>query len=136
MRRQTINPPKLFNSLQYGFSQGLSAGPGEHRRVLMSGQVGVDRNERTAEGGIGPQTESAIGNIAALMNAAGGNLSHVVMLRIYIDARARGDQQPVADALLKHFPENPPPSSWIVVSGLSEPEWLIEIEAEAMIPVR
>ncbi len=136
MRRQTINPPELFNSLKYGFSQGLATDAGEHRRVLMSGQVGVDRNERTVEGGLGPQTEAAIENISALMNSAGGDLSHVVMLRIYIDARARTDQQPIADALLKHFPKDPPPSSWILVSGLSEPDWLIEIEAEAMIPKR
>lgn len=27
----------------------------------------------------------------------------------------------------------PPPSSWIIVSGLSLPEWLVEIEAEAML---
>jgi enamine deaminase RidA (YjgF/YER057c/UK114 family) len=31
------------------------------------------------------------------------------------------------------FPDNPPPSSWIIVSGLSLPEWLIEIEAEAVL---
>ncbi|UII69577.1 hypothetical protein LVW35_18060 [Pseudomonas sp. HN11] len=34
----------------------------------------------------------------------------------------------------RRFPHDPPPSSWIIVSGLSLPEWLIEIEAEAVIP--
>ncbi|MDN5597989.1 MAG: RidA family protein, partial [Pseudomonas sp.] len=33
----------------------------------------------------------------------------------------------------ERFPQNPPPSSWIIVSGLSWPQWLIEIEAEAVI---
>ncbi|MEK1912648.1 MAG: RidA family protein, partial [Pseudomonas chlororaphis] len=30
--------------------------------------------------------------------------------------------------------QQPPASSWIIVSGLSLPEWLIEVEAEAMLP--
>ena len=40
----------------------------------------------------------------------------------------------IAQALRERFPHNPPPSSWIIVSGLSLPEWLIEIEAEAVGP--
>lgn len=39
----------------------------------------------------------------------------------------------IAQALRERFKSDPPPSSWIVVSGLSLPEWLIEIEAEAML---
>jgi 2-iminobutanoate/2-iminopropanoate deaminase len=134
LRRQSLNPPELFDSLQYGFSQGLVLDAGRGRRVLLSGQVGVDANERPAEGGIGPQTDAALANIATLMKAAGGSLADVIMLRLYIAERARDEQQPIAEALRRHFPTNPPPSSWIIVKGLSEPEWLIEIEAEAVIP--
>jgi hypothetical protein len=75
-----------------------------------------------------------LANVATLMEAAGGSLSDVIMLRLYIAESARDEQQPIAEALRKHFPTNPPPSSWIIVRGLSEPEWLIEIEAEAVIP--
>lgn len=53
------------------------------------------------------------------------------MLRIYIAEAARDDQRPITEALRRAFPSNPPPSSWIIVTGLSLPEWLIEIEAEA-----
>jgi enamine deaminase RidA (YjgF/YER057c/UK114 family) len=55
------------------------------------------------------------------------------MLRIYICETAREDQEVIAQALRDRFRKDPPPSSWIVVSGLSLPEWLIEIEAEAML---
>lgn len=44
-------------------------------------------------------------------------------MRIYIVA-----------ALREYFPEQPPATSWLLVSGLSEPQWLIEIEAEALLP--
>lgn len=58
----------------------------------------------------------------------------MIMLRLYIVESARDQQEPIAAALRERFPNNPPPSSWIIVSGLSLPEWLIEIEAEALIP--
>ena len=60
--------------------------------------------------------------------------THVIMLRLYIVEPARDRQEPIAQALRERFPHNPPPSSWIIVSGLSLPQWLIEIEAEAVIP--
>lgn len=132
MQRRTINPPTVFNSLQYGFSQAMEVREG--RRILLSGQVGVDADERTVGPGIAEQTATALDNIEKVLAAAEGDLSHVIMLRLYIVESARDQQEPIAAALRERFPDNPPPSSWIIVSGLSLPEWLIEIEAEALIP--
>ena len=132
MQRRTINPPTVFNSLQYGFSQAMEVRDG--RRILLSGQVGVDADERTVGPGVAEQTATALDNIEKVLAAAGGDLSHVIMLRLYIVESARDQQEPIAAALRERFPSNPPPSSWIIVSGLSLPEWLIEIEAEALIP--
>ena len=111
MQKSTFNPPSVFNSLQYGFSQAVEVRGG--RRLLLSGQVGVD-----------------------VLAEAGGELSHVVMLRIYIAEAARDQQEWISQVLLQRFPNDPPASSWIIVSGLSLPEWLIEVEAEAMLPER
>ncbi|MBN0977207.1 RidA family protein [Pseudomonas hygromyciniae] len=131
MQRKVLNPPTVFNSLQYGFSQAMEVRDG--RRILLSGQVGVDADERTVGPGIAEQTATALDNIEKVLAAAGGDLSHVIMLRLYIVESARDQQEPIAAALRERFPSNPPPSSWIIVSGLSLPEWLIEIEAEALI---
>lgn len=133
MNRRVYNPPTVFNSLQYGFSQAIEVRDG--RRILLSGQVGVDVNENTVGPGITEQTEKALDNIESILAHANGNLSHVIMLRLYIVESARDQQEPIASALRNRFPNHPPPSSWIIVSGLSLPEWLIEIEAEALIPV-
>ena len=73
-------------------------------------------------------------NIEKVLAEVEGDLSHVIMLRLYIVESARDQQEPIAQALRERFPHNPPPSSWILVSGLSLPQWLIEIEAEAVIP--
>ena len=131
MQPKVINPKSVFNSLQYGFSQAIEVPDG--RRILLSGQVGVDVQERTVGPGIAEQTDTALDNIEKILAEVEGDLSHVVMLRLYIVESARDRQELIAQALRERFPHNPPPSSWIIVSGLSLPEWLIEIEAEAVI---
>lgn len=134
MQPKVINPKSVFNSLQYGFSQAIEVPDG--RRILLSGQVGVDAQERTVGPGIAEQTDTALDNIEKILAEVEGDLSDVVMLRLYIVESARDQQELIAQALRERFPHNPPPSSWIIVSGLSLPEWLIEIEAEAVIALR
>ncbi|CAH0251098.1 RidA family protein [Pseudomonas sp. PA-7-1E] len=132
MQRKVINPTTVFNSLQYGFSQAMEVPEG--RRIMLSGQVGVDAQERTVGPGIAEQTATALDNVEKVLTEVGGDLSHVIMLRLYIVESARDQQEPIVEALRQRFAHNPPPSSWIIVSGLSLPEWLIEVEAEAVVP--
>ncbi|OOV95383.1 MULTISPECIES: RidA family protein [unclassified Pseudomonas] len=134
MQKSTFNPPNIFNSLQYGFSQAVEVRGG--RRLLLSGQVGVDEHESTVGPGLREQTEQAFDNIERVLAHAGGALGDVVMLRIYIAEAARDQQEQISQVLLQRFPNDPPASSWIIVSGLSLPEWLIEVEAEAMLAER
>ncbi|WP_339547380.1 RidA family protein [Pseudomonas sp. RA_35y_Pfl2_P32] len=132
MHKSVLNPSSVFNSLQYGFSQAVEVNGG--RRLLLSGQVGVDAHERTVAPGLREQTDKAFDNIVAVLGEAGGDLSHVVMMRIYIAEAARDEQAQITQVLLERFPTNPPASSWVIVSGLSLPQWLIEVEVEAMLP--
>ncbi|WP_432719629.1 RidA family protein [Jeongeupia wiesaeckerbachi] len=131
MPKTVLNPDSVFDTQQYGFSQAAIVSG--QRRMLLSGQVGVDANERTVGPGLQVQTEAAFDNIERVLAAAGARLQQVIMLRIYICEAARDEQDVIAQALRQRFPADPPPSSWIIVSGLSLPEWLIEIEAEAIL---
>lgn len=64
------------------------------------------------------------------MEAAGGTLKDVVALRIYVVDYQAERGTAVGIALREFFsPENPPTSTWIGVSTLAVPEFLIEIEA-------
>src|SRR5690606_27439077 len=94
-----INPDTVFNSLQYGFSQALVV-TGQ-RRVMLSGQVGVDAQERTVGPGMREQTEAALDNIERVLAAAGGEIGQVIMLRIYIreSASSQEEQDAIAEAL-------------------------------------
>jgi 2-iminobutanoate/2-iminopropanoate deaminase len=133
MRRREINPSTVFDSRQYGFSQAVAVEGGHH--LFISGQVGVDTDERVVGHDLATQTEAALDNLAHVLEAAGGTLADVVSLRIYVVASAAGDLTPVGSALGSRFGrDRPPASTWLAISALAEPELLIEIEAQAVLP--
>ncbi len=133
MERREINPEALFDSRQYGFSQAVSVTGGRH--VFVSGQVGVDADEQVAGTDLTAQTEAALANLGHVLEAAGGTLADVVSLRIYVVAASGDDLSPIGRGLRQWFGQDrPPASTWLVVSGLAEPELLVEIEAHAVVP--
>jgi 2-iminobutanoate/2-iminopropanoate deaminase len=73
------------------------------------------------------QARQAFRNLATAMEAAGGTLKDVVALRIYVVDYQAESGTAVGIALRECFsPENPPASTWIGVSALAVPEFLIE----------
>lgn len=132
LKRKPLNPSNLPNTLLEGHSQAVIVQGGS--RVLMSSQVGVYSDGELAGPELPEQTEAALDNIERLLSSLGGDLMRVVMLRIYLAESARYDQQVVMDALKHRFPIAPPAATWLIVYGLAEPEWLIAIEAEAVLP--
>ncbi|CAD5275751.1 MULTISPECIES: Rid family hydrolase [Halomonadaceae] len=132
LKRKLLNPPNLPDTLIEGHSQAVLVEGGT--RVLMSSQVGMDSAGELAGPELAEQTEAALDNVERLLTGLGGDLSRVVMLRIYLAESARYDQQVVMEALKHRFPVAPPAATWLIVYGLAEPEWLIAIEAEAVLP--
>lgn len=133
MLKKSINPSSVFNSLQYGFSQAIETKG--TRQLFLSGQVGVDANQQTVAGGMYEQTVQSIENIEHVLRDVNGTLDDVAMLRIYIKQGfdSHEEQIAIAKVLQEKFTSAPPASSWIIVTGLSLPEWLIEIEAHAIL---
>jgi enamine deaminase RidA (YjgF/YER057c/UK114 family) len=133
MSKQSINPDGLFNSRQYGFSQAISTPVG--RTIYCSGQVAWDENEQI----VGPndlqaQTLQSLKNLDLVVHAAGGALTDVVSLRIYIRQDVIEQGRYVKEGLLKYFPgDSPPAATWIGVISLADDDFLIEIEAIAVI---
>ena len=128
MTTKMINPEELFNSVQYGFSQVAVVGNG--KTVYMSGQVAWDADQQiVGEGDLRAQAWQALRNVAVGMQAAGGLLTDVVSLRIYIVNRVMAENTAVADALRHFFPgDSPPVTTWIGVESLADEAFLIEIE--------
>jgi 2-iminobutanoate/2-iminopropanoate deaminase len=133
MKKKCINPKELFNSTQYGFSQIVVCEPGKN--VFISGQVAWDENLNIVGGNdLKTQTQKAIDNLKLAIESAGGKLENIVMLRIYKVDYKKEDGPIINEILKKNFGiTSPPASTWLNVKGLANKEFLIEIEAQAVI---
>ena len=102
--------------------------------VFVRGQVGqdLDTAESVALGDAAGQAEQAMRNIAQLLEEAGSSLEHVCKITIYlVDPRYR---EPVYRVMGRWLKGVHPVSTGIVVSSLARPEWLVEIDATAVLP--
>jgi len=133
MSKTYLNPSALFPSQQYGFSQGVAT-VGKST-VYVSGQVGWNAAQQiTDPADLGTQTRQALENLEIAVRAAGGTRADIVSLRLYIVGEHIHNARSVREALLGFFPaENLPTSTWIGVSALASKDFLIEIEAVAVL---
>lgn len=133
MPKEYINPNSLFSSLPYGFSQVVVASG--KKMVLISGQTAWDERKNVVGGdSILEQARQVFRNLEKAMEAAGGTLKDIVALRIYVVDYQAECGTAVGTALRECFSSgNPPASTWIGVSALADPEFLIEIEATAVL---
>ena len=133
MPKEYINPNSLFSSLPHGFSQVVIATG--RKMVFISGQTAWDPRKNIVGGdSVLEQARQAFRNLEKAMDAAGGTLKDIVALRIYVVNYQAESGTAVGTALREFFsPQNPPASTWIGVSALAAPEFLIEIEATAVL---
>lgn len=125
--RDTYPEQKLDNDLcQAVVARGAT--------VFLRGQVGqnLETGESVAVGDARGQADQAMANIEMLLGEAGARLDHIVKVTIYIiDPRYREAVYRVVGRWLKGVH---PVSTGLVVSALARPEWLVEIDATAVIP--
>jgi enamine deaminase RidA (YjgF/YER057c/UK114 family) len=102
--------------------------------VFLRGQVGTDleSGECVGPGDPAAQAEQAMANIETLLGEAGARLDDVCKIVVYLtDIRHR---EPVYRVTGRWVRGVYPCSTGVVVSGLARPEWLVEIDATAVIP--
>ena len=133
MIRKTVNPEKLFDSTQYGFSQIAISNPG--KLIFISGQVAWDENLNiVGKNNLKVQTQKAIDNLRFAIESVGGTMENIMMLRIYKVDYKHGDGPIINSILKENFgTKNPPASTWVSVKGLANEGFMIEIEAQAVI---
>ena len=104
------------------------------RMVFISGQVPEDsQGNIVGAGDIGAQTRQVLANIKLAVEAAGGQISDICKLTILVAGLDAPAYATVARAREKFFGGNYPSSTLMEVSRLASPDWLIEIEAYAVI---
>lgn len=102
--------------------------------VFVRGQIGqnLDTSENVGVGDPGAQAHQAMSNIKMLLEEAGGEMEHICRVVVYLtDIRYR---EAVYREMGKWLKGVYPVSTGLVVPALARPEWLVEIEATAVIP--
>jgi enamine deaminase RidA (YjgF/YER057c/UK114 family) len=104
--------------------------------VYIRGQVAqdLDTGENVGVGDLQAQTDKAMSNIKLLLQEAGGTLEDIVKVVVYLtDIRFR---EPVYRAMGTWLKGVYPVSTGVVVTALARPEWLVEIDATAVLPAQ
>ena len=124
--RQRISSGSPFEPT-IGFSRAVRVGD----RVVVSGTGPVVEGGRCPEGA-GPQARRCFEIIGAALAEAGASFDDVVRTRMYVTSVGDADEVgAVHGELLGHVR---PAATMVVVAGLLDPAWKVEIEAEAVLP--
>ncbi len=128
MQRQNISSGSPFEK-PIGFSRAVRMGD----RIAVSGTAPIAADGTTAyPGDMYQQTLRCLEIIREALEKAGAGLGDVIRTRVYLTDADRW--QDAASAHGKIFGDIRPACTFIEVNSLIDPEWLVEIEAEAVIP--
>ena len=112
------------------YSQGIQTDGG--RLLFIAGQTSVDKDNRiVGVGDIERQTVQVFENVGAVLRAAGASFDNLVMTTTYLtDIKYREVYNRVR---LQYYKNGCPTSTLVVVAGLANPDYLIEIDGIAVI---
>ncbi len=118
------------------YSLGMSVSPG--KLVYVAGQVGVDSSgSLVGKGDAAAQTRQALENIGHVLAGAGADFSNVVEFTTYVVGRpsVQGYLQGRSEVYPNIYPNADfPPNTLLVVAGLVNEDFLVEIKAVAALP--
>ncbi|MBM4465096.1 MAG: RidA family protein [Chloroflexi bacterium] len=99
--------------------------------VFTAGQLAIDpATGKLVEGGIEEQTRQVLGNIAAVLEAAGSSLDRVVKTTVFL--KDMGDFRAMNQVYGQFFASEPPARSTVEVANLALGA-LLEIDAIAVV---
>lgn len=112
-----------------GFSRAVKVG----RTIAVSGTAPIGIDGRTVGAGDpAAQTRRCLEIIIAAIEQLGGSARDVIRTRTYI-TRVK-DWEQIGRAHGEFFADIRPASTMVKVAGLLDPDWLVEIEADAVLP--
>jgi enamine deaminase RidA (YjgF/YER057c/UK114 family) len=127
-----LNPEGLHKNPAY--SQAVVT-TGDVKTVYVGGQNAVDASgEVVGKGDIEAQAEQIFKNLEIALVGGGAKLDHVIKWNIYV---LQGQPPPPAFEVFQRVwgnRPNPPLITLLFVSGLAHPDYLMEIDAVAVVP--
>lgn len=124
-----INPPSMAAPRGYSHVAEVRGG----RIIYLAGQVALDKAGKVVgKGDFRAQTEQVFENIGAALEAAGASFRDVIKFNYYVTDTS--NLVAVREIRDKHVnTANPPASTLVAVKSLFREEFLIEIEAIAVV---
>lgn len=114
-----------------GFSPAVKVTGGQ--TVYLAGEVALDASgSLVGRGDFRAQAQQVFENIKAVLAAAGADFSHVVKLNIYLLDRSN---LPILREVRDQYVNTaaPPASTLVMVGGLAQEDFLLEVEAIASV---
>ncbi len=128
MERKVINPENVHVPMA-SYSHGVKVG----NMVFLAGQCAVDlEGNIIGKDNIEAQTRLSLDNLKHCLEDVGATLNDVVHLNIYMTNLAR-DRIIAGKVREEFFGDFRPPSTLVEVKSLAYPDYLIEIQAIAVI---
>src|SRR5262245_31009033 len=105
------------------------------RTIYTAGQVAIDEHGAlVGAGDLAAQTAQAMRNVGLALAAAGASYANIVKITTYVVNYRPEHRTVIGQARAPFFAGGAPPASTLVgVSALALPEWLVEIEAVAVV---
>ncbi len=131
MPNQFLNPPTLCKT--HGWTHVVASTGGT--TIHISGQTAVDAaGQIVGRDDLKKQTEQTFENLRLALAAAGATWADVVATRLYVVNLKPGHVPIIREVRSRYVsPDHPPASTLVGVQALVGPDWLIEIEATAVI---
>ena len=132
MKKDILNPPSLPRPS--GYSNGILTEGG--RVLFLAGQIGMGPEGNIASpGDLVAQFAQALFNLRAVVEAAGGTMTDIVKLNLYVTDKAayKANLKPIGEAYRSFFGRYYPAMTLVEVKGLFDDDALVEIEGIAVI---
>ncbi|MFZ3330588.1 MAG: RidA family protein [Candidatus Acidiferrales bacterium] len=128
-----FNPETLMTPAA-GYSQVAEVTGG--KVVYIAGQIALDTSGAlVGKDDFPAQVEQIFKNLKAAVEAAGGDFNDVIKLNFYCSESVDPALIPQVRGIRDKYvnTHNPPVSTFVIVHRLIRPEWLIEVDAVAVV---